>query len=63
MNSLKSKRLEAGLKQGAVASKLGISCRHYQRFENEGRKISKERLKELAKIFGCNVAEIIQKER
>lgn len=62
MNSLKSKRLEVGLKQNAVASRLGISLRHYQRFENEGRKISKERLNALAKIFGCNVAEINQKE-
>lgn len=62
MNSIKRKRLEIGLKQIAVARRLGISHRHYQRFENEGLELGKERLKALAKIFNCSVAEISQKE-
>lgn len=62
MNAIKRKRLDIGLKQNAVAKRLGISSRHYQRYENEGYKISDEKRKELAKIFRCNVAEISQKE-
>lgn len=62
MNALKKKRKEIGLFQTAVAKRLGISRRHYQRFENEGYELSDERKKELAKIFGCSVAEISQKE-
>ena len=60
MNSLKSKRMEIGLKQIAVAKRLGISSRHYQRFENEGLKLSNERKKAIAKIFNCSVAKIKQ---
>ena len=62
MNVLKSKRVEMGLKQNAVARRLGISLRHYQRFENENREVSEEKIEALAKIFNCNVAEIKQKE-
>lgn len=62
MNKLKKKRLEIGLMQTAVAKRLGISRRHYQRFENEGYKLSEERKKAIAKIFNCSVAEISQKE-
>lgn len=62
MNAIKKKRLEIGLKQIAVAKRLGISRRHYQRFENEGFKPGREREKAIAKIFNCSVAEIRQKE-
>jgi transcriptional regulator with XRE-family HTH domain len=62
MNSLKRTRLDFGLTQTAVARRLGISRRHYQRFENEGFEISAERRRLLAKIFNCSVAKISQKE-
>ena len=58
MNKIKKKRLNIGLKQNAVAKRLGISTRHYQRFENEDRVLEDERLEALAKIFNCSVAEI-----
>jgi len=60
MNKIKKERLNIGLKQNAVAKRLGISARHYQRFENEGRVLDDERLKSLAKIFNCSVAKIKQ---
>ena len=62
MNAIKRKRLDIGLKQNAVAKRLGISNRHYQRFENEDYPVDDERRQKLAEIFGCSVAEISQKE-
>lgn len=58
-SKIKQKRLEVGFMQYAVAKKLGISRRHYQRFENEGRKPSKDLLHRLSSIFQCNVEELI----
>lgn len=60
MNKIKNKRLDIGLKQNAVAKRLGISTRHYQRFENEEWIFDDKRLEALSKIFNCDVAEIKQ---
>lgn len=59
---IKTKRLEVGLMQYAVAKKLGMSTRNYQRIENEGKIPTEEQIKELALIFNCNVANLRQKE-
>jgi DNA-binding XRE family transcriptional regulator len=64
MTKLKKLREEIGLTQTAVARRLNLSRRHYQRFENEpdDYKLTNERKKEIAKIFNCSVAEISQEE-
>ncbi|MGL4108361.1 helix-turn-helix domain-containing protein [Clostridium sp. LP20] len=59
---IKTKRLEVGLMQYAVASKLGMSTRNYQRIENEGKEPTEEQMEELALIFNCDVANLRQKE-
>lgn len=59
VNKIKQKRLEVGFMQYAVAKKLGISRRHYQRFENEGRKPSNDLLKKLSIILNCEIKELI----
>jgi transcriptional regulator with XRE-family HTH domain len=51
---IKKERLKRGLLQKYVAKQLGISQRHYQRFENEGRIPNKEQFTKIAEIFGCN---------
>lgn len=46
--------------QYAVAKRLGMSTRNYQRIENEGKKPTEQQLNELALIFNCNVADLRQ---
>lgn len=64
MTKLKKIRKDIGLTQTAVARRLNLSRRHYQRFENEPKafKLTREKKMEIAKIFNCSVAEISQKE-
>lgn len=57
---IKTKRLKVGYMQYAVAKRLGMSTRNYQRIENEGKKPTEQQLNELALIFNCNVSDLRQ---
>jgi transcriptional regulator with XRE-family HTH domain len=56
--NIKYMRRQKGLFQNYVARELGISVRHYQRLENEGRKPTPEQAKKLAELFGCDVSQL-----
>ena len=58
MNVIRNKRLEIGLKQKAVARRIGVSTKTIQRYEFGIVVPSEKRLKQLAKIFGCSVEEL-----
>jgi transcriptional regulator with XRE-family HTH domain len=55
---IKYMRRQKGLFQNFVAKELGMSVRHYQRLENEGRKPTPEQAEKLAKLFGCEMSQI-----
>lgn len=58
MNAIRNKRLEIGLKQKAVARRMGVSTKTIQRYEFGIVAPSEKRLKQLAKIFNCSVDEL-----
>lgn len=55
-------REAAGITQGQVAQALGISQSTYSDWERGSVAIHPDRLKELAGIIGCSVAELIGEE-
>ena len=56
--NLKQLRLSKGLKQNFVANKLGVSQRHFQRMEEKGDYLDKERIKKLAVIYGTTIKDV-----
>ncbi|HOZ36287.1 MAG TPA: helix-turn-helix transcriptional regulator [bacterium] len=57
-NVLKTKRLEAGLKQYELAFLLGCSASHLSRVESGQRKASEGLKREAANLFDLKVGEI-----
>ncbi|MGL5460247.1 MAG: helix-turn-helix transcriptional regulator [Cetobacterium sp.] len=60
-NKIKTKRIEVGYVQYKVAEMLGISTRHYARIENYERNPTEKEIRQLAKIFKCKKADLIER--
>jgi transcriptional regulator with XRE-family HTH domain len=61
MNQLKKLRVAAGLTQSEIATKLGVSQPHYQRWETSALPIPDDRLTKLAKLFKTTPEAILGK--
>lgn len=59
---LKKFRKKAGVKQGDLAEKLGISLRTYQNYEQGGRVPDEARIKEIADVLGISPLLLIGEE-
>lgn len=60
MNEIRRKRLEIGLKQKAVARRIGVSTKTVQRYEFGVITPSSKRLEQLAKVFNCSAEELVR---
>lgn len=58
MNEIRKKRLEIGLKQKAVARRVGVSTRTMRRYEFGVSTPNEKILEQLAKIFSCSIEEL-----
>lgn len=63
MNGIRKKRLEIGLKQKAVAKKIGVSAKTMQRYEFGRFAPDTEKLEQLAKIFNCSAEELMEEDK
>jgi transcriptional regulator with XRE-family HTH domain len=54
--NLKSARVRAGLLQADAAEKLGVSRATIIRYETDPSRITFQRFKELANVYGCSVS-------
>lgn len=58
--SIKGMRISAGLTQGVVAERLGISQAAYSRLENGEVEVSVMKLLELCNLYGVRAREIVE---
>ena len=59
MNRLKQLRQQTGDTQEDVAKAIGVTCRGYQKMENEESKIKSDKAQQLAKYFGVSVGYLL----
>lgn len=62
MNNLKKLREQKQYTQEAVAVSIGVSQQCVAHWENGQREPSIEKLKKLAKLFGCTVSDLIDED-
>lgn len=55
MNTLKEKRIDLGLTQEELASKLGVNPRSVRRWENGEQKPARSTKKHLELLLGCKL--------
>lgn len=60
MTALKKLRTSKGLSPSFVASKLGVTYRHFNRIENTGKFIDEKRAKILAELYNVKKSEIME---
>lgn len=60
---LKEKRDGKGLSQQYVAEYLGITQQSYSLIENGHRRLSLDKAKKLAEIFGCTIDELVYSKK
>jgi transcriptional regulator with XRE-family HTH domain len=53
--NLKAERLRAGYKQEQAAEHIGVELSTYQRYEYGKTRISMNKLRRLAELFGCDL--------
>ena len=58
MTKLEKKRIEKDLTQKFMASNIGVSIGCYNMYENNQRKIPREKAEAIAKILKCEVSDI-----
>lgn len=58
MTEMEKKRQEKGYTQQFMAEKIDVSISCYNMYENNQRKIPKNKAIEISKIFGCKLEEI-----
>lgn len=58
MTILEKKRQERGYTQQFMAESIKVSIGCYNMYENNQRKIPKEKAEKIAHIFNCNVSEL-----
>lgn len=59
MEGLKQKRIEKGVSQIWVATKLGVKRNTVCQWENGMRSPKKDRLIQLAQLFNCTIEELL----
>lgn len=62
MNAIKEMRKAAGLSQEAVAEKLNVTQGAISQWETGQASPMMDKLPELARILGCDVSELFEKE-
>lgn len=58
MTEIEKKRIEKGYTQRFMAENINVSIGCYNMYENNQRKIPKDKAEEIAKILECKVADI-----
>lgn len=58
MTRLEKKRLEKGLTQRTMADNINVSIGCYNMYENNQRKIPKEKAEAIAKVLECEINSI-----
>lgn len=58
MTEIERKRLEKGYTQRFMAEKIKVSIGCYNMYENNQRKIPKDKAEEIARVLECDVNEI-----